>query len=102
MGPTLGGIICLRFPSKSGFFMKIVILDGHAINPGDLSWDALRSLGSLEVFDRTPESLIVPRAREATLAASLASSGRNKYSIECRPARSENQEPHWSRRHCGS
>jgi glycerate dehydrogenase len=45
--------------------MKIVILDGHAINPGDLSWDALRSLGSLEVFDRTPESLIVPRAREA-------------------------------------
>ena len=35
--------------------MKIVILDGHAINPGDLSWDALRSLGSLEVFDRTPE-----------------------------------------------
>jgi len=45
--------------------MKIVILDGHAINPGNLSWDALRSLGSLEVFDRTPESLIVPRAREA-------------------------------------
>ncbi|MGA7568660.1 MAG: D-2-hydroxyacid dehydrogenase [Terriglobales bacterium] len=45
--------------------MKIVILDGHAINPGDLSWDALRSLGSLEVFDRTPESLIVPRAKEA-------------------------------------
>jgi glycerate dehydrogenase len=45
--------------------MKIVILDGHAINPGDLGWDALRSLGSLEVFDRTPEYLIVPRAREA-------------------------------------
>jgi glycerate dehydrogenase len=45
--------------------MKIVILDGHAINPGDLSWDALRSLGSLEVFDRTPENAIVPRAREA-------------------------------------
>ncbi|HTZ73535.1 MAG TPA: D-2-hydroxyacid dehydrogenase [Candidatus Aquilonibacter sp.] len=45
--------------------MKIVILDGHAINPGDLSWDPLRSLGSLEVFDRTPEDAIVPRAREA-------------------------------------
>jgi glycerate dehydrogenase len=45
--------------------MKIVILDGHAINPGDLSWDALRNLGSLEVFDRTPENLVVPRAREA-------------------------------------
>ena len=45
--------------------MKIVILDGHAINPGDLSWDALRSLGELEVFDRTPEYAIVTRADEA-------------------------------------
>jgi glycerate dehydrogenase len=45
--------------------MKIVILDGHAINPGDLSWDALRELGSLEVFDRTAKNLIVPRAKEA-------------------------------------
>lgn len=45
--------------------MKIVILDGHAINPGDLSWDALRELGSLEVFERTPEELIVPRAHDA-------------------------------------
>ncbi len=45
--------------------MKIVILDGHAINPGDLSWDALRSMGDLAVFDRTPEDAIVSRAREA-------------------------------------
>ena len=45
--------------------MRIVILDGHAINPGDLSWDALRDLGSLEVFDHTAEELIVPRTREA-------------------------------------
>ena len=42
--------------------MKIVILDGHAINPGDLIWDALQSLGELEVFDRTPEDAIVTRA----------------------------------------
>lgn len=45
--------------------MKIVILDGHAINPGDLSWDALRGLGELEIFDRTPGDAIVTRAREA-------------------------------------
>ena len=45
--------------------MKIVILDGHAITPGDLSWDALRSMGELEVFDRAPEDTIVLRAREA-------------------------------------
>jgi glycerate dehydrogenase len=45
--------------------MKIVILDGHAINPGDLSWDALRNLGELEVFDRTPEDAIMTCAGEA-------------------------------------
>ena len=45
--------------------MRIVILDGHAINPGDLSWDALREFGGLEVFDRTTENSIVPRAGEA-------------------------------------
>jgi glycerate dehydrogenase len=47
--------------------MKIVILDGHAINPGDLSWDALRDLGSFEVFDRTSEDSIVPRAHDAEI-----------------------------------
>jgi glycerate dehydrogenase len=47
--------------------MKIVILDGHAINPGDLSWDGLRALGDLEVFDRTSESEVVSRALEAEI-----------------------------------
>lgn len=39
--------------------MKIVVLDGYAANPGDLSWDALRQLGELTVYDRTaPEETI--------------------------------------------
>ena len=29
---------------------KIVILDGHVANPGDLSWDALSALGELTVY----------------------------------------------------
>ncbi|MGC9158458.1 MAG: D-2-hydroxyacid dehydrogenase [Terracidiphilus sp.] len=45
--------------------MKIVILDGHAANPGDLSWDALKHLGDLEVYDRTPAGAVVERARGA-------------------------------------
>lgn len=32
--------------------MKIVILDGHTLNPGDLSWEKLKRLGSLTVNDR--------------------------------------------------
>lgn len=45
--------------------MKIVILDGYALNPGDLSYDCLRQFGDLVVYERTaPEELIV-RAFEA-------------------------------------
>jgi glycerate dehydrogenase len=33
--------------------MKIVVLDGYCLNPGDLSWDALRRFGDVQVFDRS-------------------------------------------------
>lgn len=33
--------------------MKIVVLDGFTLNPGDLDWDALKAWGNLKVFDRT-------------------------------------------------
>ena len=36
--------------------MKIVILDGNALNPGDLSWDPIREFGEVTVYPRT-ESL---------------------------------------------
>jgi glycerate dehydrogenase len=45
--------------------MKIVILDGYALNPGDLSWEGLQSLGSLTVYDRTPPELLLERAEGA-------------------------------------
>jgi glycerate dehydrogenase len=48
--------------------MKIVVLDGHALNPGDLSWDPLHAFGEVEVFDRTPPELTVERARGAAIA----------------------------------
>lgn len=34
--------------------MKIVVLDGYTLNPGDLSWDLFEALGELTVYDRTP------------------------------------------------
>ena len=33
--------------------MRIVVLDGHTLNPGDLSWDFLSKYGDLTVYDRT-------------------------------------------------
>lgn len=42
--------------------MKIVVLDGYTENPGDLSWDGLRELGELTVYDRTePEAQEIRR-----------------------------------------
>ncbi len=45
--------------------MKIVVLDGYTLNPGDLSWDSLRKLGAVTIHDRTPEHLVVERAADA-------------------------------------
>lgn len=45
--------------------MKIVILDGYTLNPGDLSWDGLKALGSCEFHDRTPPEKIVERSSGA-------------------------------------
>lgn len=45
--------------------MRIVVLDGHTANPGDLSWDALASLGPCTIHDRTADADIVLRAADA-------------------------------------
>lgn len=47
--------------------MKIVILDGYCLNPGDLSWDALRDVAPLQVYDRTPEDQVVSRTAGADM-----------------------------------
>ena len=47
--------------------MKIVVVDGYTLNPGDLSWNMLSALGELMVYDRTPIALIVERCKEATI-----------------------------------
>ena len=45
--------------------MRIVVLDGYGLNPGDLSWDAMKELGDLTVYDRTSPSELLQRAAEA-------------------------------------
>lgn len=45
--------------------LRIVVLDGHALNPGDLSWAPLEALGDLEVHPRTPPGQVVVRAADA-------------------------------------
>jgi glycerate dehydrogenase len=45
--------------------MKIVVLDGYVLNPGDLSWDGIKELGNCTIYDRTPAELTVKRAKGA-------------------------------------
>ena len=47
--------------------MKIVILDGYAANPGDLSWDEVKALGECTIYDRTLPCDVVPRAEGAEI-----------------------------------
>lgn len=45
--------------------MKIVVLDGYTLNPGDLSWKALEALGEVVVYDRTAPEQLTERAEGA-------------------------------------
>ncbi|ULL14873.1 D-2-hydroxyacid dehydrogenase [Paenibacillus sp. H1-7] len=45
--------------------MKIVVLDGYTLNPGDLTWDELIKLGDVTVFDRSPHDKILERSQGA-------------------------------------
>lgn len=48
--------------------MNIVILDGYALNPGDLSWKGFEQLGNCVVYDHTPKDLYEERAKDADVA----------------------------------
>ena len=37
-------------------------MDGYTLNPGDLSWDGMKKIGDVMIYDRTPVDKIVERA----------------------------------------
>ena len=43
--------------------MKIVVLDGFTLNPGDLNWEGLNALGEVTLYDRTPADKIIEMAK---------------------------------------
>lgn len=47
--------------------MKIVALDGYAANPGDLSWDELKTLGDCIIYERTTPEQVLERAEGAEI-----------------------------------
>jgi len=47
--------------------MKIVVLDGHTLNPGDMSWKGLEALGECRIYERTATEETVSRAANAEI-----------------------------------
>jgi len=47
--------------------MKIVVLDGYTLNPGDLSWNNLKEIGEVVIYDRTPSGKILERSKDAEI-----------------------------------
>ena len=47
--------------------MHIVILDGYAANPGDLSWEEMKQLGNCVIYDRTSPAEVLERSRGAEI-----------------------------------
>lgn len=47
--------------------MKIVVVDGYTLNPGDLNWDGLRALGECEIYERSTEAELLARSANAEI-----------------------------------
>jgi len=47
--------------------MKIVVLDGYTLNPGDLNWEKFSEIGELKVYDRTSPQDILERTTDANI-----------------------------------
>lgn len=47
--------------------MKLVILDGNALNPGDLNWDQFKEFADITVYPRTPKELVAERIADSDI-----------------------------------
>lgn len=47
--------------------MKIVVLDGYTLNPGDLSWASLEAMGETVIYDRTSLTITGKSSKESVM-----------------------------------
>ena len=53
--------------SKASPMKSIVILDGHTLNPGDLSWEKIKQLGGTTIYPRTSREEVLSRVKDAEI-----------------------------------
>ena len=74
--------------------MKITILDGNALNPGDLSWKPLEEFGSVTVYPRTEQKDVVSRIGDSDAVISqVPSSGIRLRAPNTKPLKVSNSSP---------
>jgi len=61
-------LICKTRAKQENTLMKIVVLDGYTLNPGDISWEGVQKCGDLTVHERTPKNKTVERVLGAQIA----------------------------------
>ena len=49
--------------------IKIVVLDGYTLNPGDLNWGELKPLGTCEIYERSSPKEVIERAQGPQLSS---------------------------------
>jgi glycerate dehydrogenase len=59
--------VTLSASSESPSRPRIVVVDGHTLNPGDLSWEGLQQLGDCQLHERTAPSQLVERTADAEI-----------------------------------
>jgi glycerate dehydrogenase len=47
--------------------MKMVVLDGYTLNPGDNPWERLSELGELVVYERSADAEVISRCQGAEI-----------------------------------
>lgn len=63
--------------------MKIVVLDGFGVNPGDLSWDFLKKYGEPIIYDRTERSETISRCKGADAVLSSRAAVSREFFDDC-------------------
>lgn len=63
--------------------MKIVIFDGHTVNPGDLDWNSLEAMADLTVYDATEPSQFQERLGDAEILMTSKCNITKEFMAQC-------------------
>jgi glycerate dehydrogenase len=70
MDKGIAAVFFIRKKFNDRLQMKIVVLDGYTLNPGDINWAGLKELGEVVIHERTPADKVLERSKDAEILLS--------------------------------